>query len=120
MTKNRELIYSIICSNCEHLNAEEIYLLAKEKESSMVFSTVYNCLNYLVDNGLIRRIQISNTSNYYDKNLMPHDHFVCEQCGKVIDEDSVFSCFNQFDKNNNKINSYELIYHGICSKCLNK
>lgn len=120
MTKNREIIYSIICSTCEHLNAEEIYLLAKQKENSMVYATVYNCLKYLVDNGFVRRIQIANNADRYDRNLSPHDHFMCKKCGIVIDEESIFSFNNKYDKCCNKIESYELIYQGICSKCLNK
>lgn len=86
----------------------------------MVFSTVYNCLNFLVDNKYIRRIHIANNSDRYDRNLKPHDHFICRKCNNVIDEDSIFSFSNQFDKHANKIESYELIYQGICFKCLNK
>lgn len=120
MTKQRQLILNVVNSSCLHQTVEEIFNDEKIKESKMVFATVYNSLNYLVEHGYIRRIRIPGLPDHYDRNLEPHDHLICNQCGKVFDIPSVRTYLDKKNLDGHYLESYELIYHGICKDCLSK
>lgn len=51
----------------------------------MVRATVYNNLNYLSENGLIRRVRMHGGPDHFDGVLESHEHLVCDVCGKISD-----------------------------------
>ena len=53
MTKQRELILSILKQSDRHLTADEIFFLAKLKMPSIAMATIYNNLNAMNELGLI-------------------------------------------------------------------
>lgn len=120
MTKQRELIYSIITESCEHMTAYDIYLKAKEIMPSIAVGTVYRNLDLMVKANQIRLIQVADDSNRYDKTLSNHDHAICTKCGRVID---VYN--NDLKKllerdENFQVLSYNLIIKCICKECSQK
>lgn len=120
MTKQRELIYSIIQDSCEHLSAIEIYNKAKEQMPSIAFGTVYRNLDLMVKANEIKLIELANDSNRYDKTLMTHDHYICEECGKV-DDIFIGDLKKTIEKVNQiKVKSYNLIVRCICDECTKK
>lgn len=117
MTKQRKLIVSIIQQSEKHLSAEEIYSIAKEQMPSMVLATVYNNLNALTEQNIIRRVSIQGHRAYYDKNVQPHDHIVCDCCGEIFDV-SVGNLAPILESRcGMPILSYELNLHYICARC---
>ena len=85
MTKQRQLIYEIICGSDGHMTAEQIYLAAKQRMPSIAMGTVYRNLGLMVDAGEIRRVVISGEPDRFDRTLTPHHHMICAQCGRVTD-----------------------------------
>ena len=117
MKKNTEIILSIINKSKEHLTAEQIFFKAKEINPKIVLATIYNNLNKMVDEGLIRRVTIQGMTTVYDK-TMRHDHLICKNCGKIMDV-SLDDLSKMIDKKLNiKIISYDLNIHYICNDCL--
>ena len=57
MTKNGKLILEIVHGSSEHPTAEQIFMKAREKSPGIALATVYNNLNSLVSEKLIRRIR---------------------------------------------------------------
>lgn len=117
MTKQKELILNIIHRSMNHPTAEDIYIEAKKIMPSISQGTVYRNLNLLVESNEVRRITGLDSKEHYDKSLIPHEHFICQKCGKIED---VFDMdiISYLKKNTNKrINSYELIVKGYCSLC---
>ena len=49
MTKQRKLVLAIINESERHLTAEEIFIEAKKRITSIAFATIYNNLNALVN-----------------------------------------------------------------------
>ncbi len=84
MTKNAGYILEIINNSTDHLTAEQIYLLLKEKNKSVVQATVYNNLSSLYQQGMIRKISAVGYPDRYDK-MVQHDHLFCRKCGKLLD-----------------------------------
>ena len=117
MTKQRELILSIVRGSEAHLSAEEIYLAAREQMPTIALATVYNSLKYLSESGHIVRLTFADQPDRYDKMFVPHDHMVCSTCGKIRDiRIEGIDTFLQ-DHADKDITSYDLTLHYQCSKC---
>ena len=117
MTKQRRQVLDVLKEAYRHLTAEEIYDILKQKGETLVFATVYNSLNYLFDNGYIRKIHTDAGGDCYDGNLIPHDHFICEKCGNVVDVPSS-KRIKKAVCGNHRIHSCETTYRGVCECCL--
>lgn len=120
MTRQRALILNLINETREHPTAERVYEMAKAQMPTMVLATVYNNLNALTEQGLIRRLHTYGSPDRYDNVMVSHDHMVCDRCGAIAD---VFapSILSELQKNTGKdITSYELILHYVCDDCLGK
>lgn len=87
MTKQRKAILDTIRQSPRHMTAEEIYAQTRMKMATIAMATIYNNLNALVDEGKIRRIQFPGEPDRYDRNMMYHEHLVCEKCKEVVDVD---------------------------------
>lgn len=120
MTKQRELICRIVQNTDRHLTAEEIFVLAREQMPSIVRATVYNNLSFLTENGMLRRIRIYGGPDRYDRVLAPHEHLICDRCGRLTDL-TVGDLINMLKKKTGlEITGYELNLHYICPECLAK
>lgn len=119
MTQNARYILEIINHSQEHLTAEQIFFLLKEKNSKVAFATVYNNLATLYKNGLIHKVSIEGYPDRYDK-ATKHDHLVCQSCGKVSDI-SLNDLTEQLQKQIGvKMISYDLKINYICKECRKK
>lgn len=121
-TKQKEIILEILDHNRIHPTVQEVYSLAKSKYPNISQATVYRNVNKLVEENKVLRLPETDSEGYhYDINTMPHNHLVCNSCGKIID---IFD--NDYEKNIKRIESNNsvkitkslLILEGICSKCL--
>jgi len=120
MTRQRALIYEIVKSSAGHLTAEEIFAAAHGMMPSMVRATVYNNLNALTEQGLIRRVRAAGEPDRYDRNLAEHDHLICERCGAISDITIGDLKQELSDRAGIEITGYELNLHYICPACRKK
>lgn len=120
MGKYRMQILSCLQQSGGHMTAEQIFLWVKRREPGIVLATVYNNLNRLCQEGVIRRISIPGQPDRYDKTAAPHDHLICDRCGQLADV--VFPDFLREleTKLHIHLNSYELNIHYICPDCQQK
>ena len=117
-TKQRETILGIINSSYDHLNAYEIYDLARNKIPNISLGTVYRNLSALSQDKKIKKIINNEGYDRYDK-LDNHNHFVCTKCNKIYD---IYDYETKKIKNidGHKVNDCEIILKGICKECLEK
>ena len=116
MTKNAELILNIINGSDEHLTAEQIYLKLSDQNEKAALATVYNNLNYLYENDLIRKVSVEGYPDRYDRTIR-HDHLICKKCGKISDialEDMTEKLRRGVGE---EIISYDLKINYICEEC---
>ena len=85
MTKQRKLVLAIINESERHLTAEEIFIEAKNRITSIAFATIYNNLNALVNEKYIARVKSPGNPDRFDKLTIPHEHVVCDYCGHIMD-----------------------------------
>ena len=97
-TKQREHIFSLILNKKDHPTADEIYTRSRETMPSISLATIYNCLETLVESGLIRQVNFERESTRYCPNLKPHAHFLCKDTGTIYDVDLPASVFDTLKK----------------------
>lgn len=118
MTPQRRAIIRYLQLAKNHPTPEEI-LKAVNKEFPMASrATVYNTINWLKENGMLREIYETGTVRL-DPNFQKHHHFVCRKCGKVDDVD--FEILPELNvtslPNAGSIESFELVIRGLCREC---
>ncbi len=120
MTKIQASIFHIISQSDGHLTAEQVLALTKQIHPTVSLSTVYRNLNIFADTGKIRRIQRPTSADYYERNLLPHDHAYCVQCGSIAD--FKISHLKEYLAQNfeHPILSFELLVNYVCPACKNK
>ena len=85
-TSQRKLLLDIIRDAGGHLDADELYRLAREKESNISLATVYRNLRLFKDWGLIVERHFAEGHHHYEiKNSAEHYHLICLGCGAVIE-----------------------------------
>ncbi|HET7536644.1 MAG TPA: transcriptional repressor [Candidatus Didemnitutus sp.] len=86
-TPQREVVYKAILEKRDHPNADEIFARAKSQMPTISLATVYNCLETLVQCGLVRQVNLERGATRYCPNLHEHAHFHDNGTGKVHDID---------------------------------
>lgn len=86
-TRQREQIFGVLMDKRDHPTAEEVYARAKAELPTISLATVYNCLETLVECGLVRQVNFERESSRFCPNLSQHAHFYCRKTGKVYDID---------------------------------
>lgn len=87
MTRQRKLLFELIDRSREHLNAEALYRLAKQRDPGINRATVYRTLKLLKQEGLVDELDLlhhEGDQHYYETRLKrEHAHVVCLRCGRV-------------------------------------
>jgi Fur family peroxide stress response transcriptional regulator len=85
LTRHRKIILENMKSRMDHPTAKMVYDSARNITDKLSFATVYNSLEYLVEAGLIKKLDIDSESARYDAMLDSHAHLICKSCGAVKD-----------------------------------
>ena len=112
-------IREIICTGKDHMTAEQVFLALKKRYPAVVLATVYNNLNRLCQEDLIRKVSVEGMPDRYDRTLR-HDHLVCKQCGRLLDIDLGDLTAQLEQKAGISILSYDLKLMYLCEDCRKK
>lgn len=87
LTRQRRILLDLIDKSGEHLDAEQLYHLAKQEDPKLNRVTVYRTLKMLKAGGLVDELDlmhIGGDQHYYETRLkQEHAHIICLRCGKV-------------------------------------
>lgn len=86
-TRQRQHVYDTLLGKSDHPTAEEVFLRAKHGMPEISMATVYNCLDALVQSGLVKHVTLARGAGRYCPNMHEHGHFLCERCGTIFDID---------------------------------
>ncbi len=121
VTNQRALIMEIIRQREGHLDADEIYRRAREKEPHLSLSTVYRTLQMLKKLGLVEELHFDEEHHHYEvKPSAEHHHLICLGCGRVIEFNRPLSRYikrNIPEAKGFDIAETEVRMSGYCSKC---
>ena len=94
-TPQREVVYEALLRKRDHPSADEVHARVKERLPGISLATVYNCLEKLVEFGLVRAVNFERGATHYCPNLRPHAHFHDETTGATHDVDLPPSLLSQ-------------------------
>lgn len=120
-SRQREEILKTLKGTTTHPTAEWLYFKVKGKIPKLSLGTVYRNLNYLYQNGDIKKYNFGTPFEHFDGNISSHQHFVCRGCGKIYDlfldlEKELIAKSRKIKKF--RVEKIEVEFHGFCSGCL--
>lgn len=116
-SRQRELITEIIKGRKDHPTADMIYESARELEPNISLGTVYRNLKLLSDEQVIITLETVNKKLHYDGDISRHSHFICENCGKIIDLFKPAETPRELKEMGLKVSGEKCIYYGQCNDC---
>jgi Fur family peroxide stress response transcriptional regulator len=85
LTPQRRHVYEVLMAKRDHPTATEVFIRAQKRMPSISLATVYNCLETMVGNGLVKAVHVDREPTRFCANLREHGHFHCTECGHVSD-----------------------------------
>jgi len=116
VTNQRALIMDIIRRGKGHLDADEIYRRAREKESRLSLS-----LHMFKKAGLVEELHFNEDHHHYEvKPPTEHHHLLCLGCGRVIEFSRPLSRYikrNVPEAKGFDVTGTEVRMTGYCPRC---
>lgn len=122
-SKQREMIKAFLMERRDHPTADVIYMNVRQQNPNISLGTVYRNLTLLADIGEIQRLRLGDGVDHFDAEMTPHYHFVCSECGNVLDlEMANIDSINDIASVNfpGKIAGHVAYFYGTCPACTKK
>ena len=121
VTNQRALLLELIRQGEGHLDADELYRRAREKQPRLSLSTVYRTLQLLKQLGLVEELHFDEDHHHYEaKPSAEHHHLVCLGCGKVVEFQCPLTLKMKRDiamEKDFEVTGVEVQMTGYCPKC---
>lgn len=122
-SRQREAIKDFLATRTDHPTADSVYMNVRKEFPNISLGTVYRNLTLLADLGEILRLRLGDGTDHFDYTTDPHYHFMCNECGSVMDLemknlDEIESIASaNFD---GEIAGHVTYFNGTCGHCLKK
>lgn len=119
-SRQRELIKDFLMTRKDHPTADLVYSNIRQDCPNISLGTVYRNLTLLADLGEIQRLRVGDGIDHFDADTSSHYHFICSDCGAVIDleMESIDNITDIAGKNfDGSILGHVTYFYGKCSKC---
>jgi Fur family ferric uptake transcriptional regulator len=109
----------------KHFDPDTLFIRLKKRNKKISRATIYRTLDLLVDSGLLKKLNFSSQTSCYEfnMNVRTHDHFVCLNCGKIIEiyDDALHDIHRRMSsKYKIRITNYIHQIYGKCPDCQRK
>ena len=122
-TIQKDLVRNAVCEMKRHVTANEVYEFVKESCPTIGKGTVYRNLDILVEEGNLRKVEVSDGPNRFDLTLKNHYHVRCVNYGEIsdVDMDEILGLLEKIhDTYGTDFLEYDILFKGICPKCQKK
>ena len=104
-----------------HPTADWVYARLKPRYPNLSLGTVYRNLKKFCENGRAVSVGVINGQEHFDGRVDPHAHFVCKQCGAVLDVPEEFfqeeDFVRLFAKYRIQVENARVLFEGLCPQC---
>lgn len=120
MTRQRAVILEELRKTKSHPTADELYSIVRERLPRISLGTVYRNLDFLADNGEIRRLEAAGSTKRFDGDISWHQHVRCIHCGRIGD---VMQPLDAPQVEGMRVEGFSVIigsrieFDGICAPC---
>jgi Fe2+ or Zn2+ uptake regulation protein len=120
VTSQRIVIHRALCSQTQHMTAEQVLEKVSDVLPGISLPTVYATLELLEDLGLVRRFGTGSGAVLFDSRVEPHGHTVCRHCGATADLDG--GAFSEEVAERAAETGFipdhtQLVVWGLCARC---
>lgn len=119
-SKQRDMIKDFLMGRNDHPTADVVYMNVRQQNPNISLGTVYRNLTLLADIGEIQRLRLGDGVDHFDADTSPHYHFVCNDCGRVMDlrMDSIDGITDIASKEfSGNITGHVTYFYGSCDQC---
>ncbi|RXJ99559.1 transcriptional repressor [Arcobacter sp. CECT 8986] len=121
-SNQKDYILKILYFTDEHLSAEDIVTIAKQKyKIDMGIATVYRTVKFFEELNIVKSLDVGDGAKRYELNIsLHHDHMICTSCSKIIEfnDDVIEEQQKEVAKNNNFIlGDHIMTIYGLCEDC---
>jgi Fur family transcriptional regulator, ferric uptake regulator len=123
MVKNtpaRSAIMEFLSNSITPVDVEQIinYLRSQKLNTNKV--TVYRILDFMLNNGIVKRLEFGEGKYRYEIQKDHHHHLICTNCGQIDDIPGEF--LEGFDENIREVKGFLIKRHtleffGLCKNC---
>lgn len=121
MTPKRAAVLAAVRAAESHPCADEVLRMVQSEVPGIGVATVYRTLDLLVRHGQLLQLRLSDEAVVrYDANTHPHQHVICDLCGRVFDIDLALPDRVVDDaarRSGVHITQYDLRLRGTCAAC---
>lgn len=118
-THQRFVVYAFMHGNRRHPGVDETWRAVRKEIPSITRESVFRILCEFAKRGLVARLD-SLSSARFDSNPKPHGHFICEECGAIIDFCLPEGFSVSPELKGAKVSTLEVRVTGLCPKHSNK
>lgn len=113
----RETVLNVLKGCKDHPTAETVFLRARDTVPNISLATVYRNLRTLSDNGDVLTLETVDKKIHYDGDISDHGHFICRDCGRIIDIFSRTELPPELEELELEVDSAKTVYYGKCAGC---
>ena len=120
--RKRNAILSCLRNRTDHPSAEMIFSTLKPEIPDLSIGTVYRNLTIFRQQGVAACVATVSGVERFDGNVHEHVHFICNECGSVIDlhgltppetlRTAAEDCIG------GRVDACQLSFTGVCRECL--
>ncbi len=120
VTRGRLAVLEVLDEH-PHSSAEGVVDAVHRALPEISIQSVYNVLNDLTDQGLLRRFAPPNSAALYETRVNDnHHHAICTSCGRIEDVECAVGhapCLTPSDSHGMEIKIADVLYQGVCENC---
>jgi Fur family ferric uptake transcriptional regulator len=128
MTPQRRIVLQTLLENTEqHLSAEELYALARDKDPEIGLATIYRTLELLEDLNILHKLNFGDGRSRYElchvQSEHHHHHLVCLSCNQILEvkQDLLSQLEDLIEREHGfRIVDHNVQFYGYCSTCVNE
>ena len=121
--RKRDAILTCLRKTTVHPSAEWIYAQLKPEIPDLSLGTVYRNLSRFKEQGQIVSLGTVKGVERFDGNTAPHVHFICSECGGVLDLQGVAVPAELqsavANTTGGEVTGCQLTFTGVCMACQN-
>ena len=122
LTDQRKIILDVFLKTERHLSVEDLYSIAKKRDTSIGQATVFRTLKLLCEADIAKEVDLGDGKKRYEHKYghEHHDHLVCLECGRFIEtmDPNIEKLQEELcRKHGFKPRRHKMQIFGICKKC---
>lgn len=119
VTPQRQGVFHALWGDESHPTAEAIWARVTETMPTVSLRTVYQVLNDLTELGEIHPVRLGTSSVRFDPNTESHDHFVCQECTRVLDvHANAMVELPAAHYPGLEVEATQIVFRGRCAECV--